>query len=162
MASGPARAFERAEKVLQATSGTTHRLGDAPGMGATYKVVHQLAAGVHIAAAAELMSFGAKAGCDPQKLLEIVMASAGGSWMLGNRGPRMLEADPEVTSAVDIFIKDLGLVEQTARDAEAPVPLAALSLQLFTAARGLGHGKADDSMVIRAYEALTGKPVYES
>ncbi|MBY6048821.1 NAD(P)-dependent oxidoreductase [Vannielia litorea] len=162
MASGSAQAFARAEKVLEATAGTLHRLGDEPGMGATYKVVHQLAAGVHIAAAAELMSFGAKAGCDPQKLHEIVMASAGASWMLGNRGPRMMEADPEVTSTVEIFIKDLGLVEETAKEAEAPVPLAALSLQLFSAARALGHGKADDALVIRAYEALTGKPVHES
>ncbi|WP_213544362.1 NAD(P)-dependent oxidoreductase [Vannielia litorea] len=162
MASGSAQAFARAEKVLEATAGTLHRLGDAPGMGATYKVVHQLAAGVHIAAAAELMSFGTKAGCDPAKLHEIVMASAGASWMLGNRGPRMMEADPEVTSTVEIFIKDLGLVEETAKEAEAPVPLAALSLQLFSAARALGHGKDDDALVIRAYEALTGKPVHES
>lgn len=162
MASGPEDAFARADDVLQAVAGTVHRLGDAPGMGATYKVVHQLAAGVHIAAAAELLSLGAKAGCDPHKLFEIVMASAGASWMLGNRGPRMLEADPGVTSSVDIFIKDMSLVLQTGKDAEAPVPMAALALQMFTAARSLGHGAADDSMVIRAYEALTGKPAHES
>lgn len=161
MTSGPEAAYARAEPVLAACGGTIHRLGAEPGMGATYKVVHQLAAGVHIAAAAELMALGTKAGCDPAKLFEIVQGSAGASWMMGNRGPRMMQEDPEVTSSVDIFIKDLGLVLQTGRDAEAPLPLAAAALQMFTAARSLGHGSDDDALVIRAYEALTGEAAYK-
>ena len=154
MASGPEGAFRRAEPVLEAISGTVHRLGDAPGLGATYKVVHQLAAGVHLVAAAELLTLGAKAGCDPAKLLDIVGASAGRSWMMGDRGPRMLMADAPVTSAVDIFVKDLGLVLATGRDCRAPLPLSAVSHQMMLAASAMGLGRADDSAVARAYEAL--------
>lgn len=159
MASGCDAAFDRAAPVLEAMSKTVHRLGDAPGMGATYKVVHQLAAGVHLVAAAELMAFGAKAGCDPAKLLEIVCSSAGQSWMLGDRGPRMLQEDAAVTSAVDIFIKDLGLVLATGRDCSAALPLSAAAHQMLLAASALGHGRDDDSAVVRAYEALTKAPV---
>ncbi len=162
MASGPEAAFSRAEAVLEAVAKTVHRLGDAPGMGATYKVVHQLAAGVHIVAAAELMALGAKAGCDPQKLFEIVTGSAGQSWMLEDRGPRMMQADPDCTSSVDIFVKDVGLVLQTGRENGVPLPLAAVAHQMFLAASGMGHGAADDSAVIRAYEILTGKSVHEN
>ncbi|MEO3413092.1 L-threonate dehydrogenase [Roseovarius sp. CAU 1744] len=162
MASGPDAAFARAEAVLAAVANTVHRLGDAPGMGATYKVVHQLAAGVHIAAAAELLALGAKAGCDPQKLFEIVTTSAGQSWMLEDRGPRMMQADPDCTSSVDIFVKDVGLVLQTGRENGVPLPLTAIAHQMFLAASAMGHGAGDDSLVIRAYEKLTGKPVHES
>jgi len=162
MASGAPEAFARAEGVLAAVAKTVHRLGDAPGMGATYKVVHQLAAGVHLAAAAELLALGAKAGCDPQKLFEIVTGSAGQSWMLEDRGPRMMQADPACTSSVDIFVKDVGLVLQTGRENAVPLPLAAAAHQMFLGASGLGHGAEDDSKVVRAYAALTGKQVHES
>ncbi len=162
MASGPDAAFARARPALEAASRALHHLGTEVGLGATYKVVHQLAAGVHLVAAAELMALGVKAGCDPQKLYEIVTSSAGNSWMFGDRAPRMMQADPATTSSVDIFIKDVGLVLQTGKDAGVPLPLAAAAHQMLIAAASLGHGPEDDSCVVRAYEALTGKVVHES
>lgn len=153
MASGPEAAFARAADLLQAVAGKLHRLGEAPGMGATYKVVHQLAAGVHLAAAAELMALGEKAGCDPETLFDIVTHSAGQSWMLENRGPRMMMENPPVTSSVDIFIKDMGLVLDTGREAGVRLPLASAAFEMFQAAAALGHGREDDSQVIRAYTA---------
>ena len=74
--------------------------------------------------------------------------SSASSWMLKDRGPRMLEADPEVTSAVDIFVKDLGIVLDAGRDTKAALPAAA-AYQMFLATSGRGDGKADDSQVIR-------------
>ena len=162
MASGPEAAFVRAEDLLAAISKKVHRVGEEPGMGATYKVVHQLAAGVHLAAAAELMSLGAVAGCDPETLFEIVSTSSGQSWMFEDRGPRIMTADPEPTSTVDIFVKDVGLVLQTGRENDVSLPLAAAAQQMFREAARLGYGAKDDSMVVRAYEALTGKKVHES
>ncbi|MCC0027181.1 MAG: NAD(P)-binding domain-containing protein [Zhengella sp.] len=159
MASGPDEAFARAGSLLAAVANTVHRLGGEAGIGSTYKVVHQLAAGVHLVAAAEYMALGARAGCDPRKLHEIVSSSAGQSWMADDRVPRMMEDEPSVTSTVDIFVKDLGLVMQAGRDVSAPLPLAAAAHQMLLAASGLGHGKQDDSAVVKAYEALTGKPV---
>jgi L-threonate 2-dehydrogenase len=156
MASGAPAAFNRAAPVLHAIAGTMHNLGDTPGLGATYKVVHQLAAGVHLVVAAEMLVLGEKAGCDPQTLLDIVGASAGRSWMMGDRGPRMLTKDAPVTSAVDIFVKDLGLVLATGRDCRAALPLSAAAFQMMLAASAMGHGRADDSAVARAYEALAG------
>jgi len=159
MASGPKAAFDRAEPVLDAIASNVHRLGDEAGQAATYKVVHQLAAGVHLAVAAELMALGSKAGCDPRTLFDIVSNAAGNSWMMTDRVPRMLTDDPPVTSSVDIFIKDLGLVLQTGKDAGVPLPLSAAAYQMFTAASAMGHGREDDSNVVRAYEALMGQAI---
>ena len=162
MASGADAAFDRAEPVLSAIAGKVYRLGTENGTGATYKVVHQLAAGVNLAAAAELMALGAKAGCDPATLFEIVNRSAGNSWMLENRGPRMMEQCPAVTSAVDLFVKDIGLALDLGGSSKIPLPLAAAAHQMFVGASAMGHGTDDDSLVIRAYEALSGAPVHKA
>jgi len=159
MCSGSEAAFETAADVLKAISKVVHKLGTDPGLGATYKVVHQLAAGVHLAAAAELMALGAKAGCDPRKLYEIVTQSAGASWMMNDRVPHILDNDFTPRSMVDIFIKDLGLVLQTGVENSVPLPLSAAAHQMFLAASGMGYGKLDDSAVVKAYETMAGNPV---
>ena len=121
------------------------------------KTVNQLLCGVHIAVAAEAFSLAGKVGVDLAHHARASSAgSAASSWMLKDRGPRMLQADPEVTSAVDIFVKDLGIVLEAGRDVKAALPLAALAHQMFLAVSGQGGGAADDSQVIRAYESLNG------
>jgi 3-hydroxyisobutyrate dehydrogenase len=138
-------------------AGKVYRLGDSAGAGSTMKIINQLLAGVHIAAAAEAMHVAERAGLPLPALHEIISVSAGTSWMWGDRGPRMMTAEPPVTSAVDIFVKDLGIVLDQGRRARQGLPLAAAAMQMFLAASGLGHGAADDSQVIRAYRALNGK-----
>ena len=137
--------------------GKVVHVGEQPGQGAVVKTVNQLLAGVHIAAAAEALALAGKLGIDTAIMLDIVSGSAASSWMLRDRGPRMLEGDPEVRSAVDIFVKDLGIVMEAGRDAKAALPLAAVAHQLFLAASGQGYGKADDSQLIRTYNLLNGK-----
>jgi 3-hydroxyisobutyrate dehydrogenase-like beta-hydroxyacid dehydrogenase len=156
MASGSAAAFAKADPVLKAVAAKVWNLGAEPGIGATVKVVHQLLAGVHIAVAAEAMSLGIRAGADPRQLYDVVTSAAGNSWMFENRMARVLEGDDAPRSAVDIFVKDLGLVAEMARGLDHPVPLATQAQQLFTAASAMGHGRADDGFVIRVWQALTG------
>ncbi|WP_135466427.1 L-threonate dehydrogenase [Crenalkalicoccus roseus] len=156
MASGSAQAFDKAAPVLAAVARRVWNLGAEPGLGSTMKVVHQLLAGVHIAAAAEAMALGIRAGLDPRTLYEVVVGAAGNSWMFENRMPRVLAGDDAPRSAVDIFVKDLGLVEEMARSFSFPALLAAQAHQLFVSARALGHGAKDDAFVIRAYQALSG------
>ena len=156
MAAAPAHDIERVRPVLDALGGKVVHVGERPGQGAVVKAVNQLLCGVHIAAAAEALALAIKVGVDKAVLLDIVCGSAAASWMLKDRGPRMLEADPEVTSAVDIFVKDLGIVLEAGRDGKAALPLAALAHQMFLSASGQGHGMADDSQVIRTYQGLNG------
>lgn len=157
MAAAPADTFAAAKPVLSAMGDKVYHVGEKPGQGAMVKTVNQLFCGVHIAVAAEAFSLAAKVGVDMNVLLEIVSGSAASSWMLKDRGPRMLQDAPAVTSAVDIFVKDLGIVLQAGRDSKAALPLAAVAHQMFLATSGSGSGNADDSQVIRAYKALNGR-----
>jgi 3-hydroxyisobutyrate dehydrogenase len=156
MASGPEAAFERAGPVLEAIAGRVWRLGAEPGVGSTVKMVNQLLAGVHIAVAAEAIALGIRAGADPRTLYDVIRTSAGNSWMFENRVPHILEGDDTPLSAVNIFVKDLGIVLDQARALTFPLPMASAAHQLFLAASAAGHGTRDDSFVIRVYEALTG------
>ncbi len=156
MASGPAAAFEKAGPVLEAISGKVWRLGDAAGAGSTVKMVNQLLAGVHIATAAEALALGIRAGADPETLYDVICSSAGSSWMWQNRVPHVLTGDDTPLSAVNIFVKDLGIVLDQARAFSFPAPLAAAAHQLFLGASAMGNGTKDDAFVIRVWEALAG------
>jgi 3-hydroxyisobutyrate dehydrogenase-like beta-hydroxyacid dehydrogenase len=156
MASGPAAGFVKAGPVLDAIAGKVWRLGDAVGTGSTVKMVNQLLAGVHIATAAEALALGIRAGADPQTLYDVISSSAGSSWMWQNRVPHVLAGDDTPLSAVNIFVKDLGIVLDQARALTFPLPMAAAAHQLFLAAAANGHGGRDDAFVIRVWEALAG------
>jgi len=158
MAASPRDTFDAAKPVLDALGDKVFHVGERPGQGAVVKTVNQLLCGVHIAVIAEAFSLAAKVGVDLKILLEIMSGSAASSWMLRDRGPRMLQADPPVTSAVDIFVKDLGLVLQAGGETKVALPLAAVAHQMFLATSGRGDGAADDSQVIRSYFAINGGP----
>jgi putative dehydrogenase len=156
MASGSEAAFAKAGPVLEAISTKVWHLGEAVGVGSTVKMVNQLLAGVHIATAAEALALGIRAGADPKMLFEVISESAGSSWMWQNRVPHILAGDDTPLSAVNIFVKDLGIVLDQGRSLTFPLPMAAAAHQLFLAAAANGQGAKDDAFVIRVYQALAG------
>lgn len=162
MVGAPDETMALARPMLEALGDKVFHVGQKPGQGATVKTVNQLLCGVHIAVAAEALSLAEKAGIDGRLLFEIMGGSAASSWMLRDRGPRMHETEPAVTSAVDIFVKDLSIVLDAGRAARTALPLAAAAHQMFLATSGLGHGGRDDSQVVRAYRALNAKPANDA
>lgn len=156
MVGTPTAVLDTVKPVLDALGDKVFHVGQEPGQGAAVKTVNQLLCGVHIAAAAEGLVLAEKAGVDPALALKILQGSAAGSWMLNDRGPRMLEDAPRVTSAVDIFVKDLGIVLDAGRAGKVATPLAALAHQMFLSASAQGLGSQDDSQVIEAYRTLAG------
>jgi L-threonate 2-dehydrogenase len=154
MAAAAAAVYSANERPLRAMGSNLYHLGETPGQGASMKVVNQLLCGLHIAVAAEGLAFAERSGIDPKLALELLSGSAAASWMLKNRGPRMVTDDATITSAVDIFVKDLGLVLDAGRAVKMGLPLAALAHQMFLSASGMGLGAKDDSQVIATYRAL--------
>lgn len=146
-------ALEIARPVLEQLASTLSIVGDKPGDGQALKTVNQLLCGVHIAAAAEALALADALGLDREKTLEALTAGAANSFMLGNRGPRSLQAydedGAEVLSRLDIFVKDLGIVGDAARRAHLSTPVAAAAEQLFLLGEAQGLGAHDDSAVIR-------------
>ena len=156
MASGSKQAFDTARPGLDAMAGKVYELGEAAGTGAAFKMINQLLAGVHIAAACEAITFAARQGLDLDKVYEVITASAGNSWMFENRVPHVLAGDYTPLSSIEIFVKDLGIVQDMARSERYPVPLAAAALQMYLAASGAGMGRDDDSSLARLYAQLSG------
>lgn len=156
MASGSAQAFDLAAGALEAIAAKVHRLGDAPGVGASVKMINQLLAGVHIAAACEAMALAAKMELDLDVVYQVIKGSAGNSWMFENRVPHILEGDYTPLSAVEIFVKDLGIVQDIARQERFPAPIAAAALQMYLATSGAGMGGDDDASLARLYAHLSG------
>lgn len=154
MASGSAEAFTQADPVLKVIAKTVYRLGDEAGIGASFKMVNQLLAGVHIAAACEAITFAKRLGLDLEKVFEVITASAGNSWMFENRIPHVLKGDYNPASAVDIFVKDLGIVADMGRAAKFPTTLAANALQMFLMTSAAGMGREDDASVARMIAQL--------
>jgi 3-hydroxyisobutyrate dehydrogenase len=147
-------AWTAAEPFLNAMAAKVYRLGDRAGNGSKVKIINQLLAGVHIAAAAEAMALGLREGVDAAALYEVITHSAGNSWMFENRMAHVLANDYTPLSAVDIFVKDLGLVLDTARATKFPLPLASTAHQMFMQASTAGFAKEDDAAVIKIFPGI--------
>ncbi len=156
MASGSDAAFAKAQAALDTVSAKVFRLGDKPGMGSQVKMINQLLAGVHIAATAEAMTLAAKTGIDLQTLYDVLRVSAGSSWMFENRGKHIIAGDYAPRSAVDIFVKDLGIVTAEAARNGATTPLASIALDLFKEASAAGLGREDDAAVAKILAKKSG------
>jgi 3-hydroxyisobutyrate dehydrogenase len=157
MAAAPQATFDATRPLLEAMGSNLFYLGQKPGQGSAMKIVNQLMAGANLAVAAEAMAFAERAGVDTKVALELLSGSAAGSWMLKARGPRMVDNDNVVTSAIEIFVKDLGLVLDSGRALRMGLPIAAAAHQQYLAAAGMGLGNQDDSQVVQVYRSLSGK-----
>ncbi len=153
MTAGRPEAYAKAGHVLDAMAANVYRLGDCAGNGSKVKMVNQLLAGVHIAAAGEAMALG-RARSRSAALYEVITHIAGNSWMFENRIAHILAGDYSPLSAVDIFVKDLGLVHDTARATKFPLPLAALRIRCSCRPRRPGMGHEDDSAVIKIFPGI--------
>lgn len=162
MASGTAEAFATARPALDAMAATVYELGNEAGIGAAFKMVNQLLAGVHIAAACEAVTFAARLGLDLPTVYKVITASAGNSWMFENRVPHILDGDYSPRSAIDIFTKDLGIVSDMGRKEKFPLPVAATALQLFLMTAAAGMGRDDDASVARMIAKMTGLALPEA
>ena len=154
MSAGKPAVYAKCEAMLNAVAAKVYKLGDKAGNGSKVKIINQLLAGVHIAAAAEAMALGIREGVAPEDLYEVITHSAGNSWMFENRMAHVLANDYTPLSAIDIFVKDLGLVLDTARASKFPLPLSATAHQMFMQASTAGYAKEDDAAVIKIFPGI--------
>jgi L-threonate 2-dehydrogenase len=158
MTAGRSEVYEKCGALLDAMAAKVYRLGERAGAGSKVKIINQLLAGVHIAAAAEAMALGLREGVDAAALYEVITHSAGNSWMFENRMAHVLAGDYTPLSAVDIFVKDLGLVLDLARASKFPLPLSSTAHQMFMQASTAGFAKEDDSAVIKIFPGIELPP----
>jgi 3-hydroxyisobutyrate dehydrogenase-like beta-hydroxyacid dehydrogenase len=152
MAGGPEDLFEQIRPVLSEMGSSVVHCGQRVGDGQSVKLVNQLLCGVHIAAAAEGLAYAEALGLDPRFVFETIRHGAANSFMLEDRGERMLEEEfVPPKSALDIFVKDMGLVREAAEQQGFETPLASSAFAMYLAGRDAGLGAEDDSGVIRVF-----------
>jgi 3-hydroxyisobutyrate dehydrogenase/putative dehydrogenase len=162
MVSGQQGPVARAQPVLSALARSAPVVGSSPGDGQRMKLVNQLLCGVHIAAAAEALAFAEALGLTAADCWRVLREGAAASFMLDDRGARMVEGQFEpARSALDIFVKDMGLVDVAAGQAGAAAPLAAAARRLYLRGHDLGLGRLDDSVLIDVLRRERGRPARE-
>jgi 3-hydroxyisobutyrate dehydrogenase/putative dehydrogenase len=162
MVGGPEAAVHKVQPLLDATARTAPIVGPAPGDGQKVKLVNQLLCGVHIAVAAEALAFAEAMNLDADATWDVVRHGAAASFMLDDRGERMVHGSfGEVNSALDIFVKDMGLVTDAARQHDYPAPLASAAEQLYLSGRRTGLGRLDDSSIIDILRGPTAAPTHD-
>ena len=156
MAGGSQQAYDRALPVFDAMGATVRRIGPT-GTGTTVKLINQLLVGIHSVAAAEAMLLGAKSGADPELVFEVLSSGWGQSFMLSRNAPVMLDRDFEgVRTQLNVFLKDLGLVEELAHELNTPTPAGDVAFKLLKEAVGQGLGEMDAAAVVLPLEAKAG------
>jgi 3-hydroxyisobutyrate dehydrogenase len=149
MVSGADDAVGRARPLLDALARSAPVVGPAPGDGQRMKLVNQLLCGVHIAAAAEALAFAESLGLDPGACWRVLRDGAAASFMFEDRGARMAGGEFEPPrSALDIFVKDMGLVSAAAEHTGAAAPLTAVTRRLYQEGHERGLGRMDDAALI--------------
>lgn len=151
MASGSEKSFKKANEVFKDISEKVYNLGLKPGSGSAMKAVNQLLAGVHIAAMAEALNFAKAQDIDIKQCVEIISKSAGNSWMFQNRSQNIISNDFSPKSALDIWPKDLGIVDKIARELNLHAPIVKTALKEYKLASKNGLGRLDDSILIKHY-----------
>ena len=156
MAGGPQQAYDQALPVFDAMGATVRRIGTT-GTGTTVKLINQLLVGIHSAAAAEAMLLGAKSGADPELVFEVLNSGWGQSFMLSRNAPVMLDRDfAGVRTQINVFLKDLGLVEELAHELNTPTPAGDVAYKLLKEAVRQGLGEMDGAAVVLPLEAKAG------
>ncbi len=153
MAGGPRDLFDEAGEVLEALGSNVVLCGESPGDGQSVKLVNQLLCGVHIAVAGEALAYAGALGLDPRSVFETIRHGAANSFMLEDRGERMLSGEfVPVKSALDIFVKDLGLVLEAAGENGFQSPVASVAWEVFKEGSLSGLGAEDDSGIVRVFD----------
>jgi 3-hydroxyisobutyrate dehydrogenase-like beta-hydroxyacid dehydrogenase len=124
------------------------------GQAMTLKLVANLLVALHSAAAAEALTMARLAGLDLGLVLDVLGSGAATSRMLEVRGPLIAKGEFPAQMKLDLFMKDLHLIQDAARNVGAPLPLTDVAERLYGAVADGGHGGDDLAVVVRAIEAL--------
>ncbi|KAI9046607.1 hypothetical protein LZ554_009350 [Drepanopeziza brunnea f. sp. 'monogermtubi'] len=152
LAAGPESSLVAARPVLDAMAGESlYIIPGGLGAGTNVKMVHQVLAGIHIAMTSEAMGFAAALGLNTKQAFELLKKGRGTSWMFENRVPHMLVEDKTVYSALNIIVKDVGIVTAGGRSADFPLFLSSATGQVLASGVSAGLGLVDDAALVGTY-----------
>jgi 3-hydroxyisobutyrate dehydrogenase-like beta-hydroxyacid dehydrogenase len=155
MVGGDEDVFERVQPVLQAIGSRVFYVGPS-GSAVTMKIATNLSLAVQMLAFSEGVLLAEKSGIPRERAVEVMLGSVIASPMVTYRGPFVLGQPDEAWFDVSMMKKDLGLALELGRQLDVPLPTTAVTNELLTAARGMGLGKNDFSIVFEVLASMSG------
>ncbi len=153
MVGGPEPAFRRCEPLFRAVGRTVTHLGPT-GMGQVCKACNQIAVSVNLLGACEALALAKRSGLDLDCMIEVLSGGAAASWQLANLGPKIARGDQVPGFMVDLVLKDLGIIGDTARELQLPLAATALAEAYFRGVAAAGGGQLGTQALARALESL--------
>ena len=154
MCGGDASVFEAIKPILLAMASSAVLVGGV-GSGNVTKLANQIMVAVNIAGMSEALALATKAGVDPKRVYEAVRGGLAGSTVLDAKAPMVMSRNFKPGFRIDLHIKDLKNVMDTAHEVDAPSPLSAAILEMMYALKADGHEKCDHDALALYYEKLS-------
>jgi 2-hydroxy-3-oxopropionate reductase len=155
MVGGPKSAVEIVLPIFESTGKTITHVGES-GAGQIAKAANQIMVAAQMVAMGELLILAQKAGADPAKVVDAIRSGAAQCWALDNKPQRLFDGIRGPGFKAYMQSKDLNIVMDTAREYGIPLPLTAITTQLFSAMLEMGLGESDNSAVVGVIEKLSG------
>jgi 3-hydroxyisobutyrate dehydrogenase-like beta-hydroxyacid dehydrogenase len=151
---GEVSSLEKCRPALSAMTSEIRHIG-ALGQGIMMKLVNNVLAQAGRVLVVEAMVMGAKAGIDPQVMIDVIGKTSGNSAIFQHAAPRLLSRD-FTGIRMDITIKDLELETKVAKAMSVPMFMANVAQQVYMMGKAAGLGDEDPAAVVKIYEHLTG------
>ena len=158
MCGGPEEAFEKVQPILSAMAASVVRVGEV-GSGNVAKLANQVMVAVNICGMVEALMLSVKAGVDPERVYQAVRGGLAGSTVLDAKAPMVLSRNFKPGFRIDLHIKDLMNVMDTAHEYGAPSPMSAQILEMMQALKVGGSGQCDHDALALYYEKLAGAEI---
>lgn len=155
MVGGPKQALETVMPVFEAIGKSVTHIGDS-GAGQIAKCANQIMVAAQMTAMGELLILAKKSGADPHKVVEAIRGGAAGCWTLDNKPPRLFAGNRSPGFKAHMQLKDLNIVMDTSKEYGVPLPLTAITNQLYAAMCQMGMENLDNSAIIAVIERLAG------
>jgi 2-hydroxy-3-oxopropionate reductase len=155
MIGGEASTLNKAVPVFQAMGKTITHVGDA-GAGQVAKAANQIMVAAQMVAMGELLVFSKKSGVDPRKVVDAIKAGAAQCWSLDVKPPRLFDGNRNPGFKAKMQLKDMRIIQETAREYGIPIPSAEVDTKLFQQMIDAGMGELDNSAVVSVMEKLAG------
>ncbi len=153
MVGGKKEVFEENKEILEVMGGSVTLVGDI-GAGEITKLVNQAIVGINIAAVAEALSLGKKAGVDPENIFNAIRGGLAGSRCLEDKAPRMLKGEYDPGFKIKLHVKDLTNVFETSRQLNLYMPLTAQVMEMMQKLMADGYTEVDHAGLGLFYENL--------
>jgi 2-hydroxy-3-oxopropionate reductase len=153
MVGGPEDAFAKVESILKVMGASVTLVGEI-GSGNITKLANQIMVASNIAGMAEALVLATKADVDPEKVFKAIRGGLAGSTVLDAKAPLVLKGNFKPGFRIDLHIKDLQNVLDTAQSVDTPTPISSQVIDMMKTLSSEGKGSDDHGGLIQWYEKL--------